>query len=373
MAGEGAMTHLPKPCLPSLLAVLLLALSACADSAQQSVLRGHDGRVLALSWSPDGGRVASAGNDGTVRIWDAATGKQIRVLLTNSDLVTGVAWSPRGDRLASVTSNAVQLWNPDNGDALRIVETGPPRRPGRPLVWGPNKVFAAWNPDGSLLFLPGWNGGDIQVLDGPSGKPHRTLKGHGGRTTALVWGPHGKRFATAGHDNTVKIWDWGLQQRSVLRGLARGEVALAWSPDGRKLAAHVLQGAEVRVWDLGGREKVLNVGSVSRVAWSPKSGLLAVGARGEVGLWDANHIRLLKVFRCGRAVDHLAWRVDGAFLAAVVFDESKLCLWRPDSEYTESLRGHGDPVIVIAWQPRGPWLASGSFDGTVRFWDPSAN
>src|SRR6266702_1446958 len=62
---------------------------------------GHTARVFAVAWSPDGRHIASAGEDQTVQIWDATTGRTILTYRGHSDIVTTVAWSPDGKRIAS--------------------------------------------------------------------------------------------------------------------------------------------------------------------------------------------------------------------------------------------------------------------------------
>ncbi|HPP47422.1 MAG TPA: hypothetical protein PLF25_07990, partial [Accumulibacter sp.] len=84
-------------------------------------LRGHDGWVRACAWSPDGQRLLSGGDDGTLRVWDAPSGTGLWTLRGHDGWVTACAWSPDGTRLLSGgVDGTLRIWDAESGEPLRI-------------------------------------------------------------------------------------------------------------------------------------------------------------------------------------------------------------------------------------------------------------
>jgi WD40 repeat protein/tRNA A-37 threonylcarbamoyl transferase component Bud32 len=200
---------------------------------------GHSGGVSCVAFSPDGTRLATGSADKTVKVWDAATGKNVLDLKGLPDKVWSVTFSPDGSRLASTHQDgAVSLWETATGQKVLDLK-------GHPGF----ATSGTFSPDGTR-FASGSMNGPVIVWDAMSGEVVYTLKGHHGAVWGVAFGPHdGSRLASAHLDGTVSIWDvaTGLEVLT-LKGHTDQVWGLAFSRDGSRLASASLD-RTVRIWD----------------------------------------------------------------------------------------------------------------------------
>ena len=106
------------------------------------VLKGHEGGVISVSWSPDGKRIVSGSRDKTLRIWDASSGQSLQTLEGHSAGVDSVAWSPDGHRIGSVGGSigqSLRIWESRIEDALPMWRAAERRRQAKAAVAPPKK------------------------------------------------------------------------------------------------------------------------------------------------------------------------------------------------------------------------------------------
>jgi WD40 repeat protein/DNA-binding SARP family transcriptional activator len=255
--------------------------------------------VFSLDLSPDDRLVAAARLDGTVRVWDLATGRDAFTVDPGPTLpgapYIDVAWSPAGDLLAIAANDgltgrvtildragreAIEPLQQEHGIAVgsvafspegeRLITTRLPTADPDPdaiqvVIWdwkarkiertiATEALSAVHSPTGHVLATVSWGqgvgaGGSVDIWDSATGAHIATLAGSTG-VVDLTFSSDGSRLATASHDGTVRIWDPSSgEQLAVLHGHDAAVRSVAFSPDGSQLASVGVDGT-VRMWAL---------------------------------------------------------------------------------------------------------------------------
>jgi WD40 repeat protein/tRNA A-37 threonylcarbamoyl transferase component Bud32 len=263
---------------------------------------GHTSYLQALAFSPDGEQVTTGSNDGTARVWAAATGKELAVLPGHSGGVIDVSFSPDGRRVLTVDrDNTARVWGAQTGqcvctlrraglpiqvahfnpDGLRVLTVsigrwgstpGPKNEVGQ--IWdadtgqellalklvnphGPTHTYTkgTWSPDGRSVLDPSTHGSAARLWDAETGQVRLELKGHTDAVTCGAFSPACRRVVTGSKDRTARVWDAATgRELAVLRGHEDALTSVAFSPDGRRVLS---TGADrtARLWDAeSGRE-----------------------------------------------------------------------------------------------------------------------
>jgi WD40 repeat protein/serine/threonine protein kinase len=338
-------------------------------------LQGHKGGIFAMAYRPDGQRLASAGLDGALKIWDARTGDPlVAVPAHDGELVWGVAYSPDGTRVASVGwDGTVKIWDERTGELLWSRDHGGSGRFGWWVAFSP--------PDGARLATAG-SDGVARVWDLATGERADWRGDATVPSTKLAFSRDGKRLATTRPDGTVAVWDATtgrvidtLKEHPGPEAFSQAYVrGFAFSPDRDLIAAGTADGF-VRIWDAKTsrllRELKTHADMVSAVAFSPDGRWLASSA-GNLGvkLWDvASGEEVLTIRGHAGQVYDLSFSPDGTRLATASHDTT-IKIWDVTADpAARVLLGHRGAVNGVAFPPDGRVLASAGADGTVRVWD----
>jgi WD40 repeat protein len=322
--------------------------------------------VWSLSFHPNGGVLASAGADGTVRLWDVKSGAAIRSMTGHTGDVRAVAYSPDGITLASAgRDGTVRVWDPATGQATAVLTA----------IHGP-VAAVAFSPDGKRIASGCWEGA-VDLWEPSSGQHIATLDGLD-RVQTLTFSPDGKMLA-AGGEWQVSIRRWNVANRERLesiRGNDRGVRALAYSPDGSILAAANMSGS-IKLWSPSGECLQSFDGRARSICFRPDGKRLVVADR-EVefrDLSDTKSARRLPSYRPPvnrRAATCIGLRSD-AKVAATGDILGAVRLWDTNTgKCTAELGRHDAPVVAVRFSPDGKVLVSVDADEGVRTWDAAA-
>ena len=242
---RGARTILVAACVDGSIPVWVLPEDLDSPSGRRSpitpeeILR-HPGRAFGVALSGDARRLACAGSNGTVLVFEDGAEEPARSLIHPSGIVRDVAFSPDGSRLATSSSDgAIRIWDPETSELCSTLEGHEDAA-----------LRLSYLPDGTRLVSAGRDGVVI-LWDLGSGLPEHVLRGHSGDVLGVGVSPDGRTIASTGIDATLRTWDADSgQELLVLRGHEAAVTSAAFGPSGRWLVSAAVDGSVLR-WDGG--------------------------------------------------------------------------------------------------------------------------
>lgn len=358
-------------------------------------LRGHEDLATSVQWCPlsHSELVATAGADGTLRIWSAATERELGRCSTRGRWNRGLAWSPDGARLVSGDdAGTVSIWDVASLglDPLEPVHASRSERPAHEARGFRTRIrmgrFSRARPASREAYIAIAGMDETVRVWAADGRQYRRLDNRDSEVTVFDWHSDGQLIASGDRAGRTRVWD--VVKNCLLYTLPRLEwgyrhegriSALAWEPGGERIATggddgrihlwHGGEGAHLRELKhapgKSGRHPVTGLAWRQDVRW-----LASAHADGTVRVWDPADGAAVGPIDGTVAISALAWGVRGEFLVTAASSQLRIYqattrrrLWT----WTE----HSATIRAVAWSPDDRYIASAGYDRSIHVWDVS--
>jgi WD40 repeat protein len=323
---------------------------------EQNQIRGHQGAVLGLSFTPDGEEFASVSRDGFLRLW-TPQGQELLAIDHGESGVMDVSFSPDGQWIATASSaGTAQIWDRQGQLIVTVGHDAPV-----------NAV--EFSPDGQVLATAS-DDGSTRLWD-RQGNQLQELRHHGGAVTDVAFSGNGQHLATASADWSAHVWDLTTETVALLQGHQGRVWSIRFSPDGQTLATGSDDGT-LRLWNLDGNPLALLQGhrnQVLGIRFSPDGQQIAsASADRTVRLWDLSGESLATFQGHQDWVTDVEFSPDGQYLITASYDHT-VRLWNLRRKGPIQTMDHRSPILSLSFTPDSERLVTAASDRTLRLWN----
>ena len=336
-----------------------------ASGREIRTFTGHSKTVRSVAFTPDGRHILSNSLDGVIKLWEIATGKEILTFTGHPyTTINSIAISPDGKYLLTGGYGGLTLWDINTGEKVTLRESV------KDIV---NCV--AFSPDGKYALSTSLNK-PIKLWEIATGKETRTFTGHSNSVESIAFTPDGRYTLSGSTDNTIRLWDITIgKEIRTFTGHSEDVTSVAFSPDGRYILSGSIDNT-TRLWDAGTGKEIRaftghSKGDVESIVFSP-DGKYALSANEDktLKLWEVDTGKEIRTFT-GHSdmVTSVAISRDGRYILSGSFDKT-LKLWDiATGKEIRTFTGHSNGVLSVAFSLDGKHILSGSVDKTLKLWD----
>ena len=362
---------------------LMIVAAASGQNVAEVARMEHEGGVNGIAFSPDGRKLATGGQDCSVRIWEVPSGRELASLTPDiavkkggaSKNSYGLAFSPDGRFLATGNFDAtIRVWELASGRVVARMATTYGRGAHELQVVPYGFVFS---PDGRYLATASRDG-VARVWEVATGREVVRMT-HEKPVHSVAFSPDGRLLATGSYDPTARVWEVSTGREIAQLKHEQWVGEIAWTPDGRSLVSGSSDGL-ARVWEAAtGREtgRMKHEYGVEEIAISPDGRYLATSMVGSAHIWDLASARGVArmshklSLRGDVAPSRIIFSPDGKYLAGSGFSKT-VHIWETATGREVARMMHTQEVMAnVAFTPDGEYLATAHWrkgKGIVRLW-----